>query len=65
MKTEAVSAFVYQLSTMAYFFIFIYLFFFTSSTLHTVFFFLYSHHPLQIHDHTDGFLQPVCLVSPG
>lgn len=64
MKTEAVSAFVYQLSTMAYFFIFIiYLFFLTSSTLHTVF--LYSHHPLQIHDHTDGFLQPVCLVSPG
>lgn len=36
MKTEAVSAFVYQLSTMAYFFIFMF-FFLTSSTLHTFF----------------------------
>lgn len=62
MKTEAVSAFVYQLSTMAYFLIVMF-FFFTSSTLHT--FFLYSHHPLQKHDHTDEFLQPVCLVSTG
>lgn len=41
MRTEAISAHVYQLSTMA---IFLYLkfFFFTFSTLHTFFFFLQS-----------------------
>lgn len=62
MKTEAVSAFVYQLSTMAYFFIFMY-FFLTSSTLHT--FFCTVTILSKKHDHTDEFLQPVCLVSPG
>lgn len=46
METEAVSAFVYQLSTMAYFFIVMFCFVFLLLLLYIPFF-LYSHHPLQ------------------
>lgn len=62
MKTEAVSAFVYQLSTMAYFFIFMYFFF---NFFYSTYLFCTVTILSKKHDHTDEFLQPVCLVSPG